>query len=663
MVIKELDTDILGKISGAIKQLSIEAIQKAGSGHPGMPLGCAELAAYLYGFVLKHNPKNPNWINRDRFILSAGHGSALLYSCLHLAGYNVSMEDIQCFRQLHSKTPGHPELGHTEGVEATTGPLGQGVGNAVGIALGMKIMAARFNRPGFPIFTSKVYCLAGDGCFMEGINHEVCSWAGRAGLDNLVLIYDYNGIVLDGSMEEISCEDVKARFQAYAWEVFEIDGYDFHAMEKVFDIAKRGVGKPILIIAKTVIGHGSPRAGSSKAHGAPLGEEGVAETKRYWNLAEDKFFVPRSVEKFFADKLHEDRKSEEEWADTVRVWSKHFPDLHKEFLAFVEKGLPEDLEQKLREMKVPEAVSGRAISNKILQLLAKDIPNLLGGSADLSSSDGTFISDEDIVGIEGFLGKNIKYGVREFGMGAIMNGLASTKLFRPYGGTFLVFSDYLRNSIRLAALSKLPVIYQFTHDSIFIGEDGPTHQPVEQIMSLRAIPGLRVFRAADAHEARVAWFSALRYKGPTALIWSRQNLPTLDETDRPFSEGAARGGYVLVRERRPLDFTLFATGSEVCLAVEVARELSQLGKGVRVISMPCWEIFEEQDEDYKNSVVGGNLGKRVSIEAGSSLGWFKYIGLDGIAISVEGFGLSGSPKQVAEEFGFTVHGVLEQLLS
>ncbi|WP_213358322.1 transketolase [Chlamydiifrater phoenicopteri] len=662
MVIKELDTDILEKISGSIKQLSIEAIQKAGSGHPGMPLGCAELAAYLFGFVLKHNPKNPKWINRDRFVLSAGHASALLYSCLHLAGYNVSMEDLQHFRQLHSKTPGHPEFGHTEGVEATTGPLGQGVGNAAGMALSMKIMAAKFNRPGFPIFTGKVYCLAGDGCFMEGINHEVCSWAGRIGLDNLVLIYDYNGIVLDGSMEEVSCEDVKARFQAYGWEVFEIDGYDFHGMKKVFDVAKHGVGKPILIIARTIIGHGSPKAGSNKAHGAPLGEDGVAETKRFWNLAEDKFFIPRAVEQFFSNKLQEDKKLEEEWTDTVRVWSKHFPELHKEFLSFVERGLPENLEQKLADVEAPEAVSGRVISNKILQVLSKEIPNLIGGSADLSSSDGTFLSNEDVIGIGGFLGKNIKYGVREFGMGAVMNGLASTKLFRPYGGTFLVFSDYLRNAIRLAALSKLPVIYQFTHDSILIGEDGPTHQPVEHIMSLRAIPGLRVFRAADANEAKVAWLSALKYEGPTALIWSRQNLPTLEETNRPFSEGASKGGYVLIKEKRTPDYTFFATGSEVHLAVEVAHELSRLGKSVRVVSMPCWEIFEEQDDSYKNSVVGGDLGKRVSIEAGSSLGWFKYIGTDGIALSVESFGLSGSPKQVAEEFGFTVHGVLEQLL-
>lgn len=660
----DLDIDILEKIAGTIKQLSIESIQKASSGHPGMPLGCAELAAYLYGYVLRYNSKDSRWVNRDRFVLSAGHGSALLYSCLHLAGFDVNLEDLQQFRQLQSRTPGHPEFRETDGVEATTGPLGQGVGNAVGMALSLKMLGARFNQPANSIFDAKVYCLAGDGCFMEGVSHEACSFAGSLGLDNLVLIYDYNEIILDGTLHDVSIEDTKQRFLAYGWDVFETDGHDFESLHQVFTQIKKSQCKPTLIIAHTIIGHGSPKEGTNKAHGSPLGEDGVAQTKSFWHLPEEKFFVPSAVKMFFAAKQQEGKKLQEEWQERFRVWSKQAPEQHQEYLRLIQEISIQELEEILNLIDMPESIAGRAASNKVIQVLAEDILSLVGGSADLSSSDGTWIAKEGTISASDFLGRNIRYGVREFGMGTIMNGLAYSQVFRPFGGTFLVFSDYLRSAIRLAALSKLPVIYQFTHDSIFVGEDGPTHQPIEQIMSLRAIPGLRVIRPADANEVKGAWLAALESAGPTALILSRQNLPTLKETKRSFREGVRKGAYILVKEEgdRP-DYTLCASGSEVHLAIEVAQSLMALDKRVRVISFPCWELFERQDVEYRESVIGGDLGLRVSIEAGTALGWYKYIGSNGLAIAMDGFGMSGAPNEVAETCGFTVDNIVQRILS
>ncbi|MBQ8498603.1 transketolase [Chlamydia sp.] len=660
----ELDVDILGKIAGAIKQLSIESIQKASSGHPGMPLGCAELAAYLYGYVLRYNSKDSHWINRDRFVLSAGHGSALLYSCLHLAGFNVGLEDLQQFRQLHSRTPGHPEFRETDGVEATTGPLGQGIGNAVGMALSLKMLEARFNRPEATIFDAKVYCLAGDGCFMEGVSHEACSFAGSLRLNNFVLIYDYNEIILDGTLQDVSIEDTKQRFLAYGWDVFEINGHDFESLHQVFTKVKKGQEKPTLIIAHTIIGHGSPKEGTNKAHGSPLGEEGVAQTKNFWHLPEEKFFVPSAVKMFFLAKQQEGKKLQEEWQERFRVWSKQFPEQHQEYLRLFQKISTQELEEILNLVDMPESIAGRAVSNKVIQVIAENVPALIGGSADLSSSDGTWIAKESVISALHFLGRNIRYGVREFGMGTIMNGLAYSQVFRPFGGTFLVFSDYLRAAIRLAALSELPVIYQFTHDSIFVGEDGPTHQPVEQIMSLRSIPGLRVIRPADAHEVKGAWLAALENSGPTALILSRQNLPTLQETKCSFKEGVGRGAYIIVKEEGGSpDYTLCASGSEVHLAIEVAQSLMSMDKRVRVISFPCWELFDRQEAEYQESVIGGELGLRVSIEAGTALGWYKYIGSQGLAIAMDGFGMSGAPREVAEACGFTVDNIVQRILS
>lgn len=654
----------LAKTANTIRQLSMEAVQKANSGHPGLPMGCAELGAYLYGHLLKHNPKNPKWLNRDRFVLSAGHGSMLLYSCLHLAGFNLSLDEIKRFRQLHSKTPGHPESFITEGVEATTGPLGQGVGNAVGQALGLKILGSKFNSEGYPIFTGKVYCLAGDGCIMEGISSEASSLAGHLGLDNLVLIYDANHVCLDGPLAECCSEDTKMRYKSYGWDVLEIDGNDLDAIDQAFMQIEESQKKPILLIARTVIGKGSPhKEGTSKAHGSPLGPEEVALTKKALGLPEEAFYIPQSVSTFFATKVAKDAQREEEWTEMLKKWQKAKPDLYKEFEAMKDKHLPADLEQKLHATPMKNPLAGRSASQVVLDTLGSILPQIYGGSADLSCSDLTMMKHFPVITPRNFAGKNIKYGVREFAMAAAATGLAQTGMITPFVGTFFTFSDYMRNAIRLAALSKIQVVYQFTHDSIFLGEDGPTHQSVEQLASLRAMPNLHVIRPADNFEVKMAWLAALHYEGPTAIVLSRQNLPELSCTDVPYKEGMGRGAYIVRKENGVADFTLFATGSEVSLALDVANALERIGKKVRVVSMPCWEIFEKQDIEYRLSVVGGNIGRRVSLEAGVSFGWHKWTGPEGINISIERFGESAPQSDLAAEFGFTVDAILERLLA
>ncbi|MCI0381781.1 MAG: transketolase [Chlamydiae bacterium] len=655
----------LSKVANTIRQLSIDAVQKANSGHPGLPMGCAELGAYLWGVELRYNPKNPKWLNRDRFVLSAGHGSMLLYSCLHLSGYNLSLEEIKHFRQLHSKTPGHPEYHITEGIEATTGPLGQGVGNAVGQALGLKLLAAKFNSPNFPLFANKIFCLAGDGCIMEGISSEASSLAGHLGLDNLVLIYDSNKVCLDGPLSECCSENTKMRYEAYGWETYELDGYDFDQMEKIFTHIRTNQKKPAFILMHTIIGKGSPhKAGTHKAHGAPLGTEEVAETKKLLGLPEEEFYIPQTVRNFFEQKLQKDLEMEKRWKELFRSWSEDHSDLHKEFMIMVEKKIPDDLESKLKTIEMKSPLAGRSASQACLNELGKNLPFLVGGSADLSCSDLTLMKDFSIVSKSNFKGRNIKYGVREFAMAAAASGLAETDMLLPFIGTFLTFSDYMRNAIRLAALSKIQVIYQFTHDSVFLGEDGPTHQPVEHLAALRAIPNLYLIRPADNHEVKMAWIAALRHLGPTAIVLSRQALPELVETNVSFGEGVGKGAYIVKKESKPrLDFTLLATGSELSLALDVAKALEKRNKSVRVISMPCWEIFEKQSEKYKESVLGGNLGQRVSIEAATSFGWQKWIGQAGIAISIETFGASAPLSDLQMEFGFTVDAILDRILA
>ncbi|MBT3394186.1 MAG: transketolase [Waddliaceae bacterium] len=662
-----LDADvksILGKVANTIRHLSIDAIQHANSGHPGLPLGCAELGAYLYGHVLRHNPKNPLWANRDRFILSAGHGSALLYSCLHLSGFDLSLEDVKSFRQLHAKTPGHPEYSLSHGIETTSGPLGQGIANGVGQALGLKVLAEKFNTEDHTIFDSKVFVLAGDGCFMEGINHEACSLAGHLCLDNLVVLYDSNKICLDGPLSETCSEDTKKRFESYGWEVYTVDGYDFDAMNSCVETIRSKQQRPALVLVDTIIGKGSPsKAGTHKVHGSPLGDDEVSAVKESLGLPAEDFFVPQAVKNFFADKLDRDAKKEAAWNETFVAWKAENPDLFHEFESMSKKILPESIENKLKALEMKSPLAGRKASHAVVNMLTEMMPYIYGGSADLSCSDMTMFEKFGVIASGNFGGRNIKYGVREFAMGAIATGLAQTTMILPFCGTFLVFSDYMRNAIRLAAMQKLPVIYQFTHDSVFLGEDGPTHQPVEHLASLRAMPGLYVIRPADNNEVKMSWLAALRHEGPTALILSRQSLPLLEGTGVGYDEGVGRGAYIVEKEEEgPIDFTFFATGSEVSLAINIAAELRRQDKNVRIVSMPCWELFEKQPAEYKASVVGGDIGKRVSFEAGSDMGWHRYVGSDGITISVEGFGTSAPMHDIAGEYGFTVESILDRIL-
>ena len=651
---------ILGKIANTIRQLSIEGVQKANSGHPGLPLGCAEIGAYLYGHLLKMNPKNPHWTNRDRFILSAGHGSMWLYSCLHLAGFDLPLEELKKFRQYHSKTPGHPEYGETAGVESTTGPLGQGVGNAVGQALGLKILQQKFNRDGHNIFDSKVYCLAGDGCLMEGISGEASSLAGHLGLDNFILLHDANQITLDGPLEQSSSEDVAARYRAYGFDTYEMDGNNLDEVDATFGRVLENQTRPIFITCRTIIGKGSPnKAGTYKVHGSPLGEEELKLTKEALGLPEEPFHVPSAVRRHFEEKLAAEAGLEGEWNERFEAWKKDHPDLAKEFVVMKERKIPGDLESRLEKTEIESPISGRKASQAVLQTLGSALPFLYGGSADLSGSDCTMMNQFSLISPGNFKGRNIKYGIREFGMATAAAGLFQTDMILPYIGTFFTFSDYMRNAIRLAALSHYHVIYQFTHDSVFLGEDGPTHQPVEHMAALRAMPNLHVIRPADANEVRGAWMAALNYNGPTVIVLSRQNLPTLGETTL---KGTSQGAYILKKGTDKPDFTLFASGSEVSLAMDVSAALEKVGKQVRVVSTPCWELFEKQDKGYQQSIVGGDLGKRVAIEAGTSFGWERFIGLSGVAICIDRFGLSAPIGDIANELGFTVPAIVERLL-
>jgi transketolase len=655
----------LTKIANTIRGLSMDAVQKADSGHPGLPMGCAEIGAYLWGCLLKYNPKDPHWPNRDRFILSAGHGSMLLYSVLHLSGYPLSLDDIKNFRQLHSKTPGHPESLDTEGVETTTGPLGQGVGNAVGQALGMKILQAKFNTGEQQIFDSKVYCLCGDGDMMEGVSSEASCLAGYLQLDNLIMIYDSNHVCLDGPTSECFVENTRMRYEAYGWEVFEMEGNDLDDVHRVLSQIKEGQTRPRLVIAHTIIGKGAPhKEGTSKAHGAPLGVDEVKAAKEALGIPQEPlFYVPQEVKDFFSQKLPKDENLEKEWRQKFDAWAKEHPELLRVYEQMSHNLIPEDLEARLKAIEIKSPIAGRKASNEVINVLADLLPQLYGGSADLSGSDLTMIKKFPLIGSKNFSGRNIKYGVREFGMATMATGLYQTGMIIPFIGTFLTFSDYMRNAIRLACLQKAHVIYQFTHDSIFLGEDGPTHQPIEHYAALRAIPFLHVIRPGDAYEVKMSWIAALRYNSPTALLLTRQALPEIPETKNfSYADGVGRGGYILKKEKGKPDYTLFSTGSELHLAMDVAAALEKMGKNVRVVSMPCWELFDDQDEEYRESVMGGDIGQRVSIEAGVELGWHKYIGMKGIAISMHTFGASAPAEALAKEFGFTVDAILKKII-
>ncbi|KPK33619.1 MAG: transketolase [Chlamydiae bacterium SM23_39] len=655
-----MEKEILKKIANTIRQLSIEAIERAKSGHPGLPLGCAEIGAYLYGVALNHYPKNPTFPNRDIFILSAGHGSMLLYSSLFLAGFDFTLEDIKNFRQIDSKTPGHPEYDIKRGVEATTGPLGHGIGNAVGLAISYKILAEKFNTEDILLFDNKIFCLVGDGCLMEGVSSEASSLAGHLKLNNLIVIYDSNNICLDGPTSETFSEDVKKRYLSYDWEVYKIDGYDLDRLDEIISDIKKKQEKPVFIIAHTIIGKGSPKEGSNKAHGAPLGEKELKETKKNLNLPEEEFFVSEEVKRFFKKRLIEQKKMERSWYEKFKRWEERYPTLFEEYLKMEDKIISFDLEEKLKDLNIKPNLSGREASSEVINFLANFLPFLYSGSADLSSSDKTFLNNYSIIKSSDFKGRNIKYGVREFAMGTISNGIFLSNMIVPICGTFLVFSDYMKNAIRLASMMRLKIIYQFTHDSIFLGEDGPTHQPVEQLASLRAIPNLNVIRPACSYEVKMAWIAALQYEGPTAIVLSRQNLVDIDSTNIPFEKGVKKGAYIVKKEKNKAAFTFFASGSELKLALKVSERLEERNIDTRVISFPSFELFERQSKKYKEEILR-NCGKKISIEAGVSLGWAKYVGEDGISISVDRFGLSAKSVDLEKRFNFTVEDILKRI--
>ncbi|MEH6355136.1 MAG: transketolase [Marinobacter sp.] len=652
-------------LANAIRALSMDAVQKAKSGHPGAPMGMADIAEVLWNDYLSHNPANPQWANRDRFILSNGHGSMLQYSLLHLSGYDVSIDDIKNFRQLHSKTPGHPEYGYTPGVETTTGPLGQGLANAVGFALAEKTLAAQFNRPGHDIVDHYTYTFVGDGCLMEGISHEVSSLAGTLGLGKLICFYDDNGISIDGKVDGWFTDNTPQRFEAYGWQVIaDVDGHNADSLSAAIEVARANTGQPTLICCKTVIGFGSPnKQGSESSHGAPLGEDEIVLTREALGWKHGAFEVPEDIYAKWSGK-EKGQNAESAWNDTFAAYQKAEPELAAEFLRRMAGDLPADFSGKAQAyiqsvQDKGETIASRKASQNSLNTYGPMLPELLGGSADLAGSNLTIWSGCNTVTKEDASGNYINYGVREFGMAAIMNGLALHGGFVPYGATFLIFMEYCRNAVRMAALMKQRAIYVFTHDSIGLGEDGPTHQPVEQLASLRTTPNMSTWRPADAVESAVAWKAALeRTDGPTALIFSRQNLPHQARSAQQLAD-VARGAYVLSDSEGTPELILISTGSEVALTQEVAAKLREQGKAVRVVSMPSTDTFDAQSADYKQQVLPLEVTNRIAVEASIADYWFKYVGLDGRIVGMTTFGESAPAGELFKEFGFTVDNILD----
>lgn len=661
-----MSTNIEQLAINTIRTLSIDAIEKAKSGHPGLPMGAAPMAYALFTDFMNHSPKNSKWFNRDRFVLSAGHGSMLLYSLLHLCGYDVTIDDIKNFRQWKSRTPGHPEVLDTDGVEATTGPLGQGIAMAVGMAMAEAHLAAKYNRQGYPIIDHYTYSLVGDGDIMEGISHEAASLAGHLGLHKLIVLYDSNDISLDGDLNKAYSDDIKKRFEAYHWQVLRVDdGNDVEAIRDALRQAKENKTQPTLIEVKTIIGYGSPnKAGSSKAHGAPLGEEEVKLTKAYYGWSHEPFYVSEEVYAHFKEKVQQrGEQLESEWNELFQSYKEAYPQLASELELAINNELPEDY---AKDVPVYEAgkdvLATRVASSDAINTFAKTVPYLFGGSADLASSNNTMIKDADDFQKDNYAGRNIWFGVREFAMGAMLNGMALHGGLKVYGGTFFVFSDYLRPAIRLSALMKTPVTYVFTHDSIAVGEDGPTHEPVEHLASFRAMPNVSVIRPADANETITAWQLALESKDkPTLLVLTRQGLPTLDVPLEKVREGVRKGAYVISDAKERIDAILIATGSEVNLAIEAQKELYKQNIDVRVVSMPSWDLFEKQPDSYKEEVLPSSIEKRMSIEMASSLGWERYVGKDGKILSVDKFGASAPGNIVVKEYGYSVENVVNEV--
>ncbi|WP_434154175.1 transketolase [Pseudomonas sp. JZ134] len=649
--------------ANAIRALSMDAVQKANSGHPGAPMGMADIAEVLWRDYLKHNPVNPKWADRDRFVLSNGHGSMLIYSLLHLTGYDLSIDDLKNFRQLHSRTPGHPEYGYTAGVETTTGPLGQGIANAVGFALAEKVMAAQFNREGHNIVDHYTYVFMGDGCMMEGISHEVCSLAGTLRLSKLIAFYDDNGISIDGEVHGWFTDDTPKRFEAYGWQVIRnVDGHDPEEIKTALETARKS-DQPTLICCKTIIGFGSPnKQGKEESHGAALGDAEVAATREALGWKHAAFEIPQDIYAEW-DAKDAGSKAESEWNKRFNAYAEAYPELAAEFTRRMAGELPADFDEKasafIREVAAKgETIASRKASQNCLHFFGPLLPELLGGSADLAGSNLTMWKGCKPVVEEDASGNYMYYGVREFGMSAIMNGVALHGGLIPYGGTFLMFMEYARNAVRMSALMKQRIIYVFTHDSIGLGEDGPTHQPVEQVASLRYTPNLDTWRPADAVEAAVSWKTALERKdGPSALIFSRQNLPH-HLRDNETEAAIAHGGYVLKSCEGEPELIFIATGSEVSLAVQAYDKLTAEGRKVRVVSMPCTSAFERQSAEYRQSVLPVEVGARIAIEAGIADYWYKYVGLDGRVIGMTTYGESAPAPALMEHFGFTLDNVL-----
>ncbi|TEB12662.1 Transketolase [Pelotomaculum sp. FP] len=650
-----------------IRILAAEAVEKAKSGHPGMPMGAAPMAYVLWTKFLRHNPANPSWPDRDRFVLSAGHGSALLYSLLHLTGYDLTLEELMDFRQWGSRTPGHPEYGHTPGVEVTTGPLGQGLSNAVGMAIAERFLAAHFNRTGFDIVDHYTYVIAGDGDLMEGVTHESASLAGHLKLGRLICLYDDNHISIEGDTELAFTEDRAGRFEAYGWQVLRVeDGNDTAALETALETALAEQEKPSLIMVRTHIGFGSPnKQGKSAAHGEPLGSDELRLTKENlsWPSA-PAFHVPDQALEHFRQALEQGRSREAKWLDLFDSYRKAFPKLGQEWRQWLSGRMPDGWDSAIPVFQAGEkGMATRAASGAFLNAVWGSLPNLLGGSADLAPSNKTYIKGAGDFAAGSYQGRNLHFGVREHGMGSILNGMALHGGLIPYGATFLVFSDYMRPPIRLSAMMGLKVIYVFTHDSIGVGEDGPTHQPVEHLASLRVIPGLTVIRPADANETSEAWRAALKVNGPVVLVLSRQNLPVLDRQKFAAADGLYRGAYTLNQTGSASpDTIIMASGSEVHLALQAAERLQESGVAARVVSMPSWELFERQPEDYRREVLPPQIKARVAVEAGSSQGWQRYTGDSGEIISIDHFGASSPACTLFDKFGFTVENIVEKTL-
>ena len=666
---KATKTDIDTLSINTIRTLSLDAVQKANSGHPGLPLGMAPTAYVLWTKFLRHNPKNPKWFNRDRFLLSAGHGSMLIYSLLHLTGYDLSLDELKNFRQLHSKTPGHPENFMTPGVEITTGPLGQGFANGVGMGIANAHLAAKFNKRGHNVIDHYIYCICSDGDLMEGVSYEAASIAGHLKLANLIYLYDDNQITIDGPTDLAFSEDVTKRFESCGWHVLEVaDGNDLKAIESAIKEAQRIKDKPKLIRVKTIIGFGMPKQGTSKAHSDAPGEDAVKETKRNLGWPENKsFYVPKEVQAHFRQAVKNGAKLEKDWEAAVKKYTKEFPELGKQLADTRANKLPDGWETSLPKFDKAEAKATRAYSGEVINAIADAVPQLIGGSGDLTPSNNTYIKSSADIQAGQFQNRNIHFGIREHAMGSLMNGMALYGSVIPFGGTFQTFSDYMRPAIRLAALSRIQVVYVFTHDSIGLGEDGPTHQSVEHLAALRAIPNLALIRPADAHEVREAWRAALlRKDAPTAFALSRQKVALIDRKKFAKADGLHKGAYILAEAedkqgvKTEPKLIIIATGSEVGLALEAREKLNASGTPTRVVSMPCWEFFDAQPQRYKDTVLPPNVTARIAVEAGVSMGWAKYIGDRGDTLTVDKFGASAPAEDVFRDYGFTVENVVRK---